>query len=89
VNSAFLGDFLVLHHYGVESLMLANSRGAAPAKTRYAAIGASYLNGSTVPGVIFERVLSEEERVNYFDRYRKKTPEAIFGGSIYLYREDD
>ena len=89
VNSAFLGDFLVLHHYGVESLMLANSRGAAPAKTRYAAIGASYLNGSTVPGVIFERVLSEEERVNYFDRYRNKTPEAIFGGSIYLYREDD
>ncbi len=31
---------------------------------------------------------SEQERVNYFDEYRRRTPEKIIGGSIYLFRED-
>jgi hypothetical protein len=34
------------------------------------------------------RALTEEERVNTFDEYRRRTPEKIFGGSIYLFRED-
>ena len=54
-----------------------------------AAIGASFLNGSTVSGHEREgRPVTEEERVNTFDEYRRRTPEKIFGGSIYLFRED-
>jgi hypothetical protein len=31
--------------------------------------------------------LTDEQRVNYFEEYRRRTPEKIFGGSIYLFRE--
>jgi hypothetical protein len=90
VRAMFLGDYMVLHHYGVVPLSMANANGDVPEKTRYAAIGASFLNGSTVPEMSIDgRPASESERVNFFDKYRHKTPEAIFGGSIYLYREDD
>ncbi|HYX29116.1 MAG TPA: glycosyltransferase family 39 protein [Pyrinomonadaceae bacterium] len=89
VRTDFLGDFFLLHYYGVEPLLLANTKGREPERTRYAAIGASFLNGSTVPAVIHGRQVGESERVNFFDKYRHKTPEAIFGNSIYLYREDD
>jgi len=90
VRSAFLGDFMVLNKYGVQPLMMANPKGEEPEKTRYAAVGASFLNGSTVPGVMIDgRAATDSERVNFFDKYRHKTPEAIFGGSIYLYREDE
>jgi len=90
VRSMFLGDFIVLHHYGVSPLAMVNASGEEPEKTRYAAVGASFLNGSTVPDMeINGHQPSEAERVNFFDKYRHKTPEAIFGGSIYLYREDD
>jgi len=34
------------------------------------------------------RPATESERVNFFDKYRHRTPEAVFGGSIYLFRED-
>ncbi|HYP01327.1 MAG TPA: hypothetical protein VER76_14145, partial [Pyrinomonadaceae bacterium] len=58
--------------------------------TRYVAIGASFLNGSTVPpGTVRGRTLDEAERVNYFDAYRRRTPEAIIGGSIYVFREQN
>jgi Dolichyl-phosphate-mannose-protein mannosyltransferase len=90
VRCAFLGDFMVLNKYGVQPLIMANPKGEVPEKTRYAAIGASFLNGSTVPGMMVEgRDATESERVNFFDKYRHKTPEAVFGGSIYLYREDE
>jgi hypothetical protein len=90
VRSAFLGDFMVLNKYGVQPLMMANANGEELEKTRYAAVGASFLNGSTVPGTMIDgRPATESERVNYFDKYRQKTPEAVFGGSIYLYREDE
>jgi hypothetical protein len=89
VRSAFLGDFLVLHHYGVEPLKITNEKGEEPEQTHYAAIGASFLNGSTVPDMMIHgRPATESERVNFLDKYRHKTPEAVFGGSIYLYRED-
>lgn len=88
VRAMFLGDFMTLHHYGVAPLSMV--RDDEPENTRYAAIGASFLNGSTVPDMfIHGHPASETERVNFFDKYRHKTPEAIFGGSIYLYREDD
>jgi len=80
----------MLHHYGVQPLTLANAEGREPEHTRYVAIGASFLNGSTVPEVlkIQGRWATESERQNFFDAYRRRTPEAIIGGSIYLYRDD-
>jgi hypothetical protein len=88
VRAMFLGGFLTLHHYGVGYLDALAP--AAPARPpRYTAIGASFLNGSTVPGYEREgRPATEEERVNTFDEYRRRTPEKIFGGTIYLFRED-
>jgi 4-amino-4-deoxy-L-arabinose transferase-like glycosyltransferase len=86
VRAMFLGGFLTLHHHGVAYLdALATPKGA----TRYTAVGASFLNGSTVPGYEREgRPVTEEERVNTFDEYRRREPEKVFGGSIYLFRED-
>jgi 4-amino-4-deoxy-L-arabinose transferase-like glycosyltransferase len=58
--------------------------------TRYVAIGASFLNGSTVPAGLTDATgvqLSEEQRVNYFAQYRTLQPEKVFGNSIYLYRK--
>jgi hypothetical protein len=91
VRSQFLADFILLHHYGVQPLTLATAEGVEPEKTRYVAIGASFLNGSTVPEVlkIQGHGASEAERVNFFDAYRHRTPEAVIGGSVYLYREDE
>jgi hypothetical protein len=62
----------------------------ATTPTRYIAIGASYLNGSTVPFGLKNsnnEVLTEEQRHNLFAKYRDRKPEAVFGDSIYLYRE--
>jgi 4-amino-4-deoxy-L-arabinose transferase-like glycosyltransferase len=87
VRGMFLGGFLTLHHYGVGYIdALAPATGPP---IRYTAIGASFLNGSTVPEHQRDgRPLTDEERVNAFDEYRRRTPEKIFGGSIYLFRED-
>ena len=87
VRAIFLGGFLTLHHYGVDYLdALAVPKGPPP---RYTAIGASFLNGSTVQDYTRDgRPVSEEERVNTFDEYRRRTPEKVFGDSIYLFRED-
>ena len=87
VRGMLLGGFLTLHHYGVSYLdAMAVPKGPPP---RYTAVGASFLNGSTVPNYnVGERPATEGERVNYFDEYRRRTPEKIFGGSIYLFRED-
>jgi len=57
--------------------------------TRYVAVGAAFLNGSTIPGGLRDqggRVVTEEQRHNFLSKYRTDTPEAIFGKSIYLYR---
>jgi hypothetical protein len=87
VRAMFLGGFLTLHHYGVDYLdALAVPKGPPP---RYTAVGASFLNGSTVPNYDRGgRPATDEERVNTFDEYRRRAPERVFGGSIYLFRED-
>jgi hypothetical protein len=56
---------------------------------RYVAIGASFLNGSTSDPPPDERgnPVPEDVRINYYSNYRDRKPEAIFGGSIYLFRE--
>jgi hypothetical protein len=79
----------VLDLYGIEQVAAFVPPGETRADVRYVAIGASLLNGSTVPGGFDGIELSESERVNYFDEYRRRTPEKIFGGSIYLYRMKD
>jgi hypothetical protein len=59
--------------------------------TRYIAIGASYLNGSTVPLIRDQagNPITEEQRHDFFAPYRNRQPEAVFGNSIYLFREAD
>jgi len=82
VRAALLGGWMTLPHYGVEYVnLLADPETPLP-ETRYVAIGASFLNGSTVtitkPGRL---------RQDFFAEYRDRAPEAVFGNSIYLYRE--
>lgn len=90
VRSAVLGGFLILPFYGIDNFELTSSTSEEEPPTRYVAIGASYLNGSTVPGRQIDGTdESNEKRVNRFDQYRHRTPEAVFGGSIYLYRLQD
>jgi len=82
VRAALLGGFMTLGYCGVQYMdALALPHPERP-DTPYVAIGASFLNGSTVPG---RAGLSEQQRVNFFEQYRTRTPEAVFGGSIYLY----
>jgi 4-amino-4-deoxy-L-arabinose transferase-like glycosyltransferase len=91
VRGAFLGGFLTLRHYGVEYLnVLPEDPAVVTPPARYTAIGASFLNGSTVPlrKKPDGQMPTDRERVNTFDAYRRRKPEAIFGGSIYLFRED-
>ncbi|HEU4597618.1 MAG TPA: glycosyltransferase family 39 protein [Pyrinomonadaceae bacterium] len=83
---AALLNWQVLELYGIEQASVFVPPGVAPEETRYVALGASVLNGSTVPGQIGDVKLTEEQRVNYFDQYRRRTPEKVFGNSIYLYR---
>jgi 4-amino-4-deoxy-L-arabinose transferase-like glycosyltransferase len=86
VGGAMLG-WQLLELYGVEQTAIFVPPGEVVEETRYVAVGASLLNGSTVPSEFDEGwELNEYERVNYFDDYRRRTPEKIFGGSIYLYR---
>lgn len=87
VTAALSGGWSTLGRYGVEYLdIIALPPDAAP-ETRYVAIGASFLNGSVVPGdeaVVGRR---SSERTRLLARYRDRKPEAVFGGSIYLFRE--
>jgi len=70
-----------LEHYGVEYVNLV-SAGDGPPTTRYVAVGASYLNGALLLSV------PAPQRMKVLE-YRRRTPEAVFGDSIYLYRVGD
>jgi Dolichyl-phosphate-mannose-protein mannosyltransferase len=86
VRAALLGGSVLLPLYGVEYVDLLSPPGTILPETRYVALGASFLNGSTVPGwsAGSGRETKEQQR-DYFASYRDRTPEAIIG-SIYLYR---
>ncbi|HEV2705171.1 MAG TPA: glycosyltransferase family 39 protein, partial [Pyrinomonadaceae bacterium] len=90
VHAAVLGD-RSLHVYGVEDVEPRDVRpGSAPERARYVAIGASFFNGS----VLYRQradgtALGDDERRNTYALFRTRRPEAVFGGSIYLYRLDD
>jgi hypothetical protein len=88
VRAATSAGWGTLTFYGVEYIDLFKPPPGGLPETRYVAIGASFLNGSTVPGAEtgYE---TTETRTNYFEKYRHLQPEAVFGNSIYLYRVKD
>jgi 4-amino-4-deoxy-L-arabinose transferase-like glycosyltransferase len=88
VRAAVLGGWLSKPLYGVDYVNpLVVDQPVEP--TRYIAIGASYLNGSTVPLIRdgTGKPITEEQRRDFFAAYRDRQPEAVFGNSIYLFRE--
>jgi 4-amino-4-deoxy-L-arabinose transferase-like glycosyltransferase len=86
VRAAMLGAW-PLGRYGIDFVDALEPPGVNQPETKYIAIGASFLNGSTVPpGPPGSGRETETQRVNYFDEYRHRTPEAIIGNSIYVFR---
>lgn len=78
VRGSMSGAWMSLSLYGVKYWAIPTPPDSPTPRTRYVAIGAGVLNGSTVV---------PEQRA-FFAQYRHRTPEAIFGNSIYLYREE-
>lgn len=91
VRAALLGGWVTLGEHGIEYVDAMSPDSDLP-QTRYVAIGASFLNGSTVPLKLRGKdgaMLTEEQRHDFFAGYRARAPEAVFGNSIYLYRVKD
>ena len=90
VRAALLGGWMSKVQYGVDYVnpLVVDQ---PVEQTRYFAIGASFLNGSTVPLIRNQagRPITEQQRRDFFAAYRERPPEAIFGNSIYLFREKD
>jgi hypothetical protein len=87
-RALLLGGFISLDYYGVNYVDALGPAGESP--PRYTALGASFLNGSTVPFYEVDgKRVSDETRVNTFDSFRQRTPEAVIGNSIYVYRMQD
>jgi hypothetical protein len=85
VSAALSGGWSTLGRYDVSYVDLLSLPPDKTPETRYVAIGASFLNGSPI-AMPAGKIVSNEQRVNYLAQYRALTPEATFGGSIYLYR---
>lgn len=87
VSDATLGGFGILSFYGIERVDPLVKHEEGTELPRYLAIGASYLNGSTVPwGPPGSGRDTLSGRVHFFNDYRNQTPEAIIGNSIYIFR---
>ncbi len=91
VRAELSAGWSTLRLYGVEYISLRPQPGDAPIpETRYVAIGAAALNGSTIfLTELNGKARSQEERVDFLARYRERKPEVVFGNSIYLYREKE
>jgi hypothetical protein len=91
VRGVLSGGWGTLQLYGIRYHEIFPKPGRVTPETRYVAIGASFLNGSTiaVPPDKEGKLVSEEQRINYLGDYRTRIPEATFGNSIYLYRMKD
>jgi hypothetical protein len=89
VRAALSGGRITLTEYELEYIDLLPENGEAVSDARYTAIGAAFLNGSVV--AVDERIPGRRpgEATNYFAAYRERKPEAIFGNSIYLFREPE
>ena len=82
-----LGGFGILPLYHIENVDALTAQPGAPDQPRYLAVGASFLNGSTIPaGPPGSGRETQAGRVNYFAAYRQRKPDAIIGGSIYVFR---
>jgi hypothetical protein len=89
VTAALSAGWMTPHLHGLNVTAYPPPR-LESARTRYVAIGASYLNGSTVTGDLLNEhgePLTGDQRANYFAGYRTLTPEKVFGNSIYLFRK--
>ena len=88
VRGLLLGCFATLDFYRINYVDALGKTTEPP--PRYTALGASFLNGSTVPPYeVGGRRVSDDTRVNTFESYRSRKPEAIIGNSIYVYRDGD
>jgi Dolichyl-phosphate-mannose-protein mannosyltransferase len=88
VSASLAAGWSTLRRYDVEYVDLTKLAPDATPETRYVAIGASELNGATIFISEINGVpVTQEQRVNLFERYRGRQPEAVFGDSIYLFRE--
>ncbi len=89
VSAALSAGWSTLGRYGVDYIDMVSLPPDKTPETRYVAIGASFLNGSVIPGD--ENIVGRRsfERTNLFARYRDRKPEAVFGNSIYLFREHE
>jgi hypothetical protein len=88
VRGAVAAGLTTLAPYGIQYHEIFPRPGVLIPETKYVAIGAGYLNGSTivVPPDENGKMLSEEQRVNFLDSYRHRQPEVILGNSTYVYR---
>jgi len=82
VSGATSAGWLTFRFFGIDYVDILPPR-SKDVRTNYVVLGASFLNGSTIPGSL---ELTGMERVNFFAAYRDREPEAVFGNSIYLYR---
>jgi Dolichyl-phosphate-mannose-protein mannosyltransferase len=88
VRGLLLGCFATLDFYQINYEDAIGSPGTG--RPRYTALGASFLNGSTVPPYEIDgRAVSNATRVNIFDSYRNRQPEAVIGNSIFVFRDGD
>jgi hypothetical protein len=88
VRGLLLGCFATLDFYQINYVDALSTTAEQP--PRYTALGASFLNGSTVPPYDIDgQRVSDDTRVNTFDSYRNRKPEVIIGNSIYVYRDGD
>ena len=88
VRGLLLGCFATLDFYQINYVDALGAPGTPP--PRYTALGASFLNGSTVPPYEIDgKRVSDYKRVNTFDAYRSRQPEAVIGNSIYVFRDGD
>ena len=88
VRGLLLGCFATLDFYQINYIDALGPPGTPP--PRYTALGASFLNGSTVPPYdINGQRVSNYTRVNTFDSYRNRQPEAVIGNSIFVFRDRD
>lgn len=88
VVGALSGGWGSLQQQGITYHEIFPKPGVPVPDTHYVAIGASFLNGSTIYVSADEngKSLSDEQRVNYLAAFRTRQPEAVLGNTIYVFR---
>jgi hypothetical protein len=88
VTGALSGGWGSLQQQGITYHEIFPKPGVTVPDTRYVAIGASFLNGSTIYVSADEngKSLSDEQRINFLAAFRTRQPEAVLGNTIYVFR---